>query len=76
MSLTGIAIKRPLLLIVVFTVLVLFGVQCYLNLNYNLLPKMDVPTVSVSTIYPGASAAEVQTSVTKKLEIHRFVFRK
>jgi hydrophobic/amphiphilic exporter-1 (mainly G- bacteria), HAE1 family len=68
MSLTGIAIKRPLLLIVVFTVLVLFGVQCYLNLNYNLLPKMEVPTVSVSTIYPGASAAEVQTSVTKKLE--------
>jgi HAE1 family hydrophobic/amphiphilic exporter-1 len=68
MSITEIAIKRPLLLIVIFTVLVLFGLQCYLNLNYNLLPKIEVPTVSVSTIYPGASASEVQTSVTKKLE--------
>lgn len=68
MSLTEIAIKRPLLLIVIFTVLVLFGVQCYLSLNYNLLPKIEVPTVSVSTIYPGASAVEVQTTVTKKLE--------
>jgi HAE1 family hydrophobic/amphiphilic exporter-1 len=68
MSITEIAIKRPLLLIVIFTVLILFGVQCYLSLNYNLLPKIEVPTVSVSTIYAGASAAEVQTTVTKKLE--------
>jgi hydrophobe/amphiphile efflux-1 (HAE1) family protein len=68
MSLTGIAIKRPLLLIVIFTVLILFGAQSYLNLNYNLLPRIEVPTVSITTIYSGASAAEVQTTVTKKLE--------
>ncbi len=68
MSLTGIVIKRPLLLIVIFTVLILFGIQSYLSLNYNLLPKIEVPTVSVSTLYSGASAAEVQTTVTKKLE--------
>jgi HAE1 family hydrophobic/amphiphilic exporter-1 len=46
----------------------MFGIQSYLSLNYNLLPKIEVPTVSVSTLYPGASAAEVQTTVTKKLE--------
>jgi len=68
MSITEIAVKRPLLIIVIFTVLLLFGVQSYFKLNYNLLPKIEVPTVSVSTIYPGASAAEVETSVTKKLE--------
>ncbi|WP_442590806.1 efflux RND transporter permease subunit [Pedobacter sp. AW31-3R] len=68
MSIAEIAVKRPLLIIVIFTVLLLFGVQCYFKLNYNLLPKMEVGAVSVSTIYPGASAAEVQTSVTRKLE--------
>lgn len=68
MSITGIAVKRPLLIGVIFTVLILFGVQSYFNLNYNLLPTMDIPTVSVSTIYNGASAAEVETTVTKKLE--------
>lgn len=68
MSLTEIVIKRPLLLIVIFTVLILFGIQSYLSLNYNLLPKIETPTVSVSTLYPGASATEVQTSVTEKLE--------
>lgn len=68
MSITAIAVKRPLLIVVIFTVLALFGVQSYLKLNYNLLPTMDIPTVSVSAIYRGASAGEVETSVTKKLE--------
>ncbi len=68
MSISEIAIKRPLLVLVVFTVLTLFGVQSYFKLNYNLLPKLEVGVVSVSTIYPGASAAEVENAVTKKLE--------
>lgn len=68
MSLTAIAIKRPLLLLVLFTMLLYFGTWSYLNLNYNLLPDFAMPEVSVSVLYPGASAAEVETSVTKKLE--------
>jgi HAE1 family hydrophobic/amphiphilic exporter-1 len=68
MSITEIAVKRPLLIIVIFTVLFIFGARSYFSLNYNLLPKIEVPTVSVSTVYPGAAAAEVETSVTKKLE--------
>jgi HAE1 family hydrophobic/amphiphilic exporter-1 len=68
MSITEIAVKRPLLIIVIFTVLFIFGARSYSSLNYNLLPKIEVPTVSVSTVYPSAAAAEVETSVTKKLE--------
>jgi len=51
-----------------FTILLVFGAMSYFKLNYNLLPKIEVATVTVSTIYPGASAAEVETSVTRKLE--------
>ncbi|MBE9586851.1 efflux RND transporter permease subunit [Mucilaginibacter sp. JRF] len=68
MSIAEVAVKRPLLIIVIFTVLILFGVVSYTSLNYKLLPNIEVATVSVSTVYPGASAAEVETSVTKKLE--------
>ncbi|MVN91772.1 efflux RND transporter permease subunit [Mucilaginibacter aquatilis] len=68
MSIAEVAVKRPLLIIVIFTVLILFGALSYTKLNYKLLPTIEVPTVSVSTVYPGASAAEVETSVTKKLE--------
>lgn len=68
MSVTGIAIKRPLLLVVIFTILLFFGVWSYLELNYNLLPRLEMPEVSVSTVYAGASAAEIETTITKKLE--------
>lgn len=68
MSISEIAIKRPLLIIVVFFVLIIFGIQSYFNLNYNLLPNIQVNVVSVSTVYAGASAAEVESSVTRKLE--------
>jgi len=68
MSVTEVAIKRPLLIVVIFTVLIVFGVECYFQLSYNLLPKIQINTISVSTIYKGASAAGVETSVTKKLE--------
>jgi hydrophobic/amphiphilic exporter-1 (mainly G- bacteria), HAE1 family len=68
MSLTELAIKRPTLVVVVFTVLGLLGITYYTKLNYDLIPKLSIPVISVSTIYPGASANEVESSVTKVLE--------
>lgn len=68
MSLTEISIKRPLLIIVFFFTLILFGVLSYINLNYNLLPKFEANVLSVATVYRGASADEVQTSITKPVE--------
>jgi len=62
------SIKKPLLIVVVFTVLTLGGLLCYNLLNLNMLPKMEMPMLTVRMIYPGAGAAEVETSVTKKLE--------
>ncbi|QES88353.1 efflux RND transporter permease subunit [Rhizosphaericola mali] len=68
MSIAEIAVKRPLLIVVIFVVLFIFGMLSYSRLNYNLLPKMEIATVTVNTVYPGASASEVESSVTKKLE--------
>ncbi|NTW31145.1 MAG: efflux RND transporter permease subunit, partial [Bacteroidetes bacterium] len=68
MSITEIAIKRPTLVVVIFTVLAILGITCYTKLNYELIPKLSFPALSVVTIYPGASANEVESSVTKKLE--------
>ena len=68
MSITEIAIKRPTLVVVIFTVLAILGITCYTNLNYELIPKLNFPALSIVTIYPGASANEVESSVTKKLE--------
>lgn len=68
MSISEISIKRPTLVVVIFTVLTIFGINCYKLLKYDLIPKMNIPTVSIITQYPGASANDVESSVTKKLE--------
>jgi HAE1 family hydrophobic/amphiphilic exporter-1 len=67
-KLTELAINRPLLITVIFTVLILFGLISYKSLNYNLLPKFDAPVISVVTTYRGASAEEIENTVTKKIE--------
>ena len=68
MSLTGLAIKRPSFVVVVFTIIAIFGIISYNALNYELLPKFNIPTLTVITVYPGASPGEVESQVTKKIE--------
>ncbi|CAG5012902.1 Multidrug resistance protein MdtC [Dyadobacter sp. CECT 9275] len=68
MSITEVAVKRPLFITVVFTVLILFGLISYNQLSYNLLPKFEANVVSVMTTYRGAGADEVETNVTKHIE--------
>ncbi|MDB5240622.1 MAG: acriflavin resistance protein [Spirosoma sp.] len=68
MSISEIAVKRPLLVTTIFTVLILFGFLSYKQLSYNLLPKFEANVISVATVYRGASADEVETNVTKRIE--------
>jgi HAE1 family hydrophobic/amphiphilic exporter-1 len=68
MTLTELAIKRPSLIVVIFSMLAVVGFFSVDQLKYELLPKFSPPFVTISTIYPGASPNEVQTSVTKVIE--------
>jgi hydrophobic/amphiphilic exporter-1 (mainly G- bacteria), HAE1 family len=68
MTLTELSIKRPTLIVVLFSVLAILGLFSYGQLKYELLPKMTPPVVTISTAYPGASPSEVETSVTKTVE--------
>ncbi len=68
MTITELSIKRPILIIVLFTVLGFLGIFSYNQLSYELLPKISSPFVTVITLYPGASPSEVENSVTKRIE--------
>ncbi len=68
MNITEIAIKRPSLIIVLFSVFTLLGIIGYKNLSYELLPDFNQPVVVIRTIYPGAEPQEVETSVSRKIE--------
>lgn len=68
MNLTQISIKRPSVIIVIFSLFVIFGILSFQYLGYELIPSMSSPVITVSTVYPGASPSEVEDQVTKKIE--------
>lgn len=68
MNLTEISIKRPSLIIVLFSVFALLGFVGYKKLSYELMPDFNQPVVVIRTGYPGAEPGEVETSVSRKLE--------
>ncbi|WHF52170.1 efflux RND transporter permease subunit [Chryseobacterium gotjawalense] len=68
MKLVEVSIKRPSLVIVMLALLIIGGLFSYTQLNYELIPKFEVKVVTVSTIYPGASPSEVESTVSRKIE--------
>lgn len=68
MNITEISVKRPTLIVVIFSILTFLGFIAIRTLNYELLPKWDTPVFIVQTPYPGAAPSEVENSVTKQIE--------
>ena len=68
MKLPETAVKRPVTTIMIFAALVIIGTVAFFKLNLDLLPDIEPPAVSVITPYPGASAVDVESEVTKYLE--------
>ena len=68
MKISDLAIKRPVLAVVMSLLLIVLGIMSYMRLTLRELPAIDPPIVSVSVDYPGASAAVVETRITQALE--------
>ena len=68
MTITELSIKRPSLVIIIFAALAVLGFFSYKQLQYELLPKISAPIITITTVYPGASPSEVETGVSKIIE--------
>src|SRR5688572_16558654 len=68
MSLSDISIRRPVFATMMSLSLILFGLISLSRLPVRELPDIDPPIVSVTTVYPGANAAVIETEVTEQLE--------
>ncbi len=62
------AVKKPISTIILFIGVIVFGLFSLRNLSIDLYPEMDFPSISVFTSYSGASAADIETNITKILE--------
>lgn len=68
MIISDLSIKRPIMMTMFLMVTVLFGAIAYFSLNLDLMPDVNIPFVTVQTVYPGAGPQEIETQVTKKIE--------
>ena len=68
MSIYKSAINRPVTTLLVFVAVIVIGIFSFLRLPIDQFPEMDPPYISVLTVYPGASASEIETNVTKIIE--------
>ena len=68
MNISEFSVKRPILIIVIFIAVTFLGLIGLSKLNYELLPKMDSPVLTIITPYPGAAPTEVENGVSKKIE--------
>ena len=68
MQLAEVSIRRPVLAVVMSMLIVLIGAVSFKSLSLREYPKIDEPTVTVTTRYVGASAEVIESQVTKPLE--------
>jgi HAE1 family hydrophobic/amphiphilic exporter-1 len=68
MTISEICIRRPVFTWVLVSIPVVMGLVSYFRLGVDLFPKVDFPVVSVTANLAGASAEEMETTVTKPIE--------
>ena len=68
MSLYESAVKKPVMTSLVFVGIVIMGLFSLSKLPIDLLPNIETNTILVLTSYQGASAADIETNVTRPLE--------
>ena len=68
MSLSKTFVYRPTATLIFFLAITLMGLVSLKFMNLDLMPDMEIPVITVVTVYPGASPEDVEKNVTKILE--------
>ncbi len=67
-ALAEICIRRPIFAAMLILALVVVGSAAYSGLGVDRFPSVDVPTVSVRTLLPGAAPEDVENEITEEIE--------
>src|SRR5687768_7785058 len=68
MSIWELCIRRPVFATVLNLLIILVGVVSYQRLTVREYPNIDVPVVTVTTVYRGASSEIIESQITKVIE--------
>jgi HAE1 family hydrophobic/amphiphilic exporter-1 len=68
MNLPAFAVRRRVTVAMFFLAVAVLGVVSFTRLSLDMFPDVEPPVVSVITVWPGASATDVEQKVTERLE--------
>ena len=68
MFLSDASIRRPVAMSCLIIGLTLLGINASRKMGLKLMPRMDLPFITIVTIYPGASPEQIETDVAKRIE--------
>ncbi len=68
MNIAKFSVARPVAVTMRIAALVLLGWICLMRLPIDLLPKIDIPTISVNVSWPNTSPEEMETQIARPLE--------
>lgn len=68
MGLTELSVKRPAAICMVVALLIGLGIMGYSRMGSDLLPSMNIPVITISTSYNGASADDIKQDIVKPIE--------
>jgi HAE1 family hydrophobic/amphiphilic exporter-1 len=66
--LAEICVKRPVFASVLILSLTVIGIFAFTRLGVDRYPKVDFPTVVITTVQPGAAPEQIETEITDKIE--------
>jgi len=66
--LAELCVRRPVFALMLIMALVVAGLAAFPQLGVDRYPNMDLPSVYVRTVYPGAASQEVESEVSQVLE--------
>ncbi|MEK7362400.1 MAG: efflux RND transporter permease subunit, partial [candidate division NC10 bacterium] len=61
-------VRRPVLTTMLIAAFVVLGAASFLQLGVDIFPKIDLPTITITTRLPGASPEEIESQITKPIE--------
>ena len=67
-GLSGLAIRRPVFTTMIMAGLIVLGIFGYRRLAIDQYPDVDIPVITVQTVYAGASAETIEREVSRRME--------
>ncbi|NBY17413.1 MAG: efflux RND transporter permease subunit, partial [Betaproteobacteria bacterium] len=68
MNVSSWSIRNPIPAVMLFVLLTIAGLLAFGSMKVQNFPDLDLPTIAITAVLPGAAPAQLETDVARKIE--------